>query len=70
MSHKASWAITVSITYKNSISQQATVSDEGMTTLREISEILERSRKLCMAMQAQPAIEEAAPSWQPKIVNN
>jgi hypothetical protein len=70
MSKPASWAITVTISYQNGITQQATLSDDCMTTLREVSAILERSRRLAEAMKAsEPAIEEAAPAWRPSVVH-
>jgi hypothetical protein len=67
MSKPASWAITVQIAYRNGITQHATVSDDCITTMREISAILERSRKLAEAMRVEPAFEEA-PGWRPSVV--
>jgi hypothetical protein len=69
MSTKPAWAVTVTISYRNGITQQAVVSNDGIVTQREIVAILERARQLALAMKTEPPDEEAAPGWKPKIVN-
>jgi hypothetical protein len=68
MTKPASWSITVTICYRNGISQQATVSDDCCTTLRELSATLERARTLAEAMRPMEQ-QGAAPGWQPRLVN-
>lgn len=59
--------VQVTVSYENGAIASASIDEGRLTTVREVEAVFQRAKVMAEAMR--PGMPEAAPGWQPRVVN-
>jgi hypothetical protein len=66
---KGRYIVDLKITWQNGGSGTCHIQEQDIFSHRDLLAVLARAGRISASLKEEPAIEETAPAWKPKIVN-
>jgi hypothetical protein len=67
---KGRYIVDLKITWQNGATGTCHIQEQDIFSHKDLLAVLARAGRISASLKEEPAIEEAAPSWRPSVVNN